>query len=173
MASLWEPIVVVDGYMFWLVKNNKWIIIVQWWTYNNNRIIIIMIELVIISSKRQANVGSISFHWPCIIIRLKNFSKTTNSKFNRFSEGAIDRSDIGVWRYPLGHLSRYFWTKNKKSDRRHNNSALSKRLVEVCDYTLQSFKNACLVTVLRLTSLIIEIINLIWLQRMFSFIIFK
>ena len=55
-----------------------------------------MIELVIISSKRQANVGSISFQWPCIIIRLKNFSKTTNSKFNRFSEGAIDRSDIGV-----------------------------------------------------------------------------
>ena len=46
-------------------------------------------------------------------------------------------------------------------------------MVEVCDYTLQSFKNACLVTVLRLTSLIIEIINLIWLLRIYSFIIFK
>ena len=120
-----------------------------------------MIELVIISSKRQANVRSISFQWPCIIIRLKRISKTTNSKFNRFNEGATNQTDTGVSWYRLGHLLRYFWTKNKKSDRRHNNSALSKRLVEVCDYTLQSFKNACLVTVLRLTSLIIEIINLI------------
>ena len=35
-----------------------------------------MIELVIISSKRQANVGSISFQWPCIIIiDLKIFQK--------------------------------------------------------------------------------------------------
>ena len=53
--------------MFWLVENNKWIIIVQWWTYNNDRIII-MIELIIISSKRQTNVCSISFQWPGVII---------------------------------------------------------------------------------------------------------
>ena len=171
MASLWEPIVVVAGYMFWLVKNNKWIIIVQWWTYNNDRIII-MIELVIISSKRQANVCSISFQWPCIIIiDLKFFFK--NHKLEVQSIYWRSYKSKWYWGLGVGHLSRYFWTKNKKSNRRHNNSALSKRLVEVCDYTLQSFKNACLVTVLRLTSLIIEIINLIWLQRMFSFIIFK